>query len=369
MIDGFNEGVMNQYRANTIRSRFGYGQINMKGYRSQVYESPWEHWMEGGDELLSRIRKIPEVTDTFPRVEFFSLLTNGSITLSGRGQGIDGAAESRFFTTLNIIEGETLSHQEEGILLGQGLAKSLKAKPGDRITVISNTTRGSLNAIDLLVTGVFHTGAKEFDDVVFRIPIKQAFNLLDTTKIESIALGLRNLNSWKTVAADVEKNFPEFEATSFAVLDEVYYQHAVDWLAAQFRVILSIILIVVVLGILNSVSTGILDRKREIGTLRANGESIWDILKLLALEGVVLGALSSVVGILATFILNRTLLAQGFLMPPSPGITRQFYVQLELQPSMAALSLGLGILCALVGTFSASLKVVRMPISEALRSV
>ena len=35
---GFNVGIMNQYRDNTIHARYGHGQINMKGYHNSVYE-------------------------------------------------------------------------------------------------------------------------------------------------------------------------------------------------------------------------------------------------------------------------------------------------------------------------------------------
>lgn len=368
LFDGFNVGIMNQYRQNTIHSRFGYGQINTKGYRDQVFEEPWNQWMSGGDELLAGVRTIDGVTAVFPRTEFFALLTNGNITLSGKGQGIDGEAEAGFFKMLNVEEGVTLSTEEDGILLGKGLARSLNAHPGDRITVLANTVRGSLNALDFQVVGVFHTGSKDFDDVVFRIQRKRAEALLDTTKIESIALGLRGVEDWPKVEAAIRNNFPGLEATPFAVLDKVYYQHAVDWLDSQFQVILLIILVVVVLGILNSVSTGILERKREIGTLRANGESTFDVMRLLLAEASVLGLLSSVVGVVVAVVLNQTLLANGILMPPSPGITRQFHVFIEPQSIMAIKTILLGVSCTLIGTYVAASKVVKMPIAESLRA-
>jgi len=43
---GFNAGIMNQYRDNTVHSRYGHGEINTAGYRDQVYEKPWEHWID-----------------------------------------------------------------------------------------------------------------------------------------------------------------------------------------------------------------------------------------------------------------------------------------------------------------------------------
>lgn len=368
VFNGFNTGIMNQYRANTIRSRFGHGQINTEGYRNQVFEKPWEHWIENPAPLIERIRAVPGVTHVFPRLEFYALLTNGATTLSGRGQGIDGPAEASFFTAMNVESGAMLEGQSDGVLIGTGLARSLRLKVGDRVTVLANTIYGSINGADVTVVGIFHTGAKEFDDRVFRIPLAVAQRLLDTTKVESIALGLSSLDDWDRVAKTVAAPGTRLEAVPFAVLDKVYYQNAVDWLASQFRVIRMVILFIVILGIFNTVSTGVLERKREVGNLRANGESIKDVMELFLAEGFLLGVGGALFGIAVAYLANYTLLANGILMPPSPGLTRQYHVFVELQAWNGLETFLLGSLCALMGTFLAAYKVSRMPIGEALRS-
>jgi putative ABC transport system permease protein len=123
-----------------------------------------------------------------------------------------------------------------------------------------------------------------------------------------------------------------------------------------------------VLGIFNTVSTGILERKQEIGTLRANGESRYEVMRLLGLEGLALGVLGAALGILLVVGLDATVLAHGILMPPAPGITRQFLVMLEITPLMAARTAVLGIGAALLGTVVAGMRVTRMGIAEALRA-
>ena len=365
---GFNHGIMNQYRENTVHSRYGHGQVNLKGYRNQVFEKPWEHWMSNASQISKTLRSLPEVAYVFPRVEFFSLITNGKITISGKGQGVDGPEESKFFNTLNIEAGSTLGSEPDGILLGKGLARALDVKPGDRVTVLSNTIRGSMNGADLIVTGIFHTGSKDFDDVVFRIPLSQASILLDTQAIESIAIGLKSDNDWGKVATAIQARYSELDATPFSVLDEVYYQHSVDWLGSQFAIIQLIILAIVILGIANTVSTGVMERKQEIGNLRANGDSVKEVLGLLSIEGLILGVLGSLVGIVLAYFFNFIFLRNGILMPPAPGLTRQFHVMIEFQPSMALSAFVLSGITAVLGTFLAALRVARLPIGESLRS-
>lgn len=365
---GFNHGVMNQYRDNTIHCRYGYGQVNLKGYREQVFEKPWEQWIKNPAEIETFLRTIKGVKQVFPRIDFPALLTNGAINVSGRGQGVVGAEEASFFNTLNIEEGSTLSNQSNGIILGRGLARALKAKPGAHLTVLSNTIDGSFNGIDVEVIGIFHTGQKDFDDVVFRVQLAQAQKLLATDRVESMALGLDSINSWDDVAQNVARSHSELESVSFSVLDKVYYQNAVDWLNSQFGVIQFIILSVVILGIFNTVSTSVLERKQEIGNLRANGDSKFEVISLLCAENLALGMAGGLIGIILAQSLVSTVLVHGILMPASPGLTRQFHVLIELTSAMALKTFLMGTVSCLLGAILASVRVTRMPIAEALRS-
>jgi len=365
---GFNNGIMNQYRDNTIHARFGHGQIQTQGYSERVYERPWEHWIENPQVLRGELLELPGVLQVFPRVEFPVLLSSGRITVSGKGQGVDGPEEYKFFNTLNFVAGSNLSNEPDGIVLGVGMARGLGTGVGDPVTVLVRGASGEMNRAVLRVTGIFHTGQKEFDDSVFRIPLKMASRLLETDRVESVALGLATVEDFPAVAAFIHAHHPELEAIPFSVLDEVYYQHSVDWLDAQFGVIQFIIVAIVVLGIFNTVSTGILERKQEIGTLRANGESRFDILRLLGLEGLALGIIGAVLGIALVMCLDATVLSNGIRMPPAPGITRQFLVTLELTPQMAVTTAALGVSSALVATLVAGLRVTRMGIAEALRA-
>jgi putative ABC transport system permease protein len=369
LFHGFNTGVMNQYRENVIRSRYGHGQLNTDGYRAKVFEKPWEQWITNFAEMSPELRAMPGVKYLFPRVSFPALLQANNINVSGFGQGIDGVSEDRFFSALNFVDGKTLSSEPDGIVMGIGLARAMNVKIGDRVTVLSNTVYGSINGVDLMLTGVFHTGVKDFDDVVFRLPLRQAQTLLDTDRVETVAVGLTDTAMWPQFQKAAEKRFPGIEATPFEELDKAYYQNSVNWLESQFNIIKIVIMSIVVLGILNSISTSVLERKQEIGNLRANGESSFDVLKLIVAEGCFLGFLGSSLGILIGWLLVNTLLAKGIYMPAAPGITRRFWVLIELQASYGLVAILLGALCTFVGSLLAGYRVARMNIAEALRSL
>ncbi|MBF0360177.1 MAG: ABC transporter permease [Oligoflexia bacterium] len=368
LYQGFNTGVMGTYKFNTIRSRYGHGQINTKDYRNKVYEKPWEHWIDNYSDVERELLSDSRIQYIFPRVEFYAMITNRKINVTARGQGVIAENESRFFSALHLTNGENLSTQPDGLLIGYGLARALDVKAGSRVTVMATTIFGSLNAIDFDVVGVFRSGTQEFDNTIFRIPLKQAHILLDTNKIESVSLGLKDDDYWEDVINDFMPKFKNLEATSFAVLDKVFYQNGTDFLRAQFNVVRIIILSIVILGIFNTISTSIFERKQEIGNLRANGESTRDIIYLLVTEGMVIGAVSAIIGLLLAVFIVKFILFNGIIMPASPGFTHDFRVPITLMPFDALETFLLGTLAATVGTYFAALKVNKTTIAKLLRS-
>lgn len=368
LFHGFNAGVMGRYRDGTIKTRWGNGQVNTMGYRETIHDKPWEHWITDTENVFSKLKAIPSVQHVFPRLEFFTLVSNGKKDVAGRGQGIDGLEEAKFFTNLSFTEGKNLTDEKDGMILGKGLATALNAKVGDNLTLLSNTIHGSLNGADVSVVGIFHTGLKEFDDAYFRVQLATAQTLLDTKAVEYISLGLDTYKNWDLVESEIKKTLPELEATPFNIIDKVYYQHSVDWLQAQFRIFQFIIISVVVLGIFNTVSTSVMERKQEIGNLRANGESAADVLKLLLSEGLFMGLAGGTLGILIGLLTAYVLLAGGIIMPPAPGITRVFTVYIQLQPVMAVQTFTMGLVACILASAFAGWGIVRKPIADLLRS-
>ncbi len=366
--DGFITGVLNELRYGTIHSSYGFGQIHTKGYRETVFENPTEHWISNGEQLEAFLSNVEGVKNIFPRVSFSALLKSGNTTIGGSGQGVEAEREADFFHSLNVEEGETLRSQPNGILLGRGLAHALHVQPGDPVTVVATSTTGAMNQGEFVVTGIFHTGSQEFDNRIFRVQLSRAQSLLNTSKIELISLALRDLSDWNFVAKGVEKAFPAVEAIPFDELDKVYYKNSVDWLNAQFHVVQLIILTIVLLGIFNTLSAFILERKQEIGNLRANGESVFQVMRLIVVEGGLLGLIGSLIGMCGAYCLIMLFVDKGLLMPPGPGQTRQFLVTFSFEWSMIFFTAILSTLAAFIASFFAGIRVAKMSIAKALRS-
>ncbi|MBS0650439.1 MAG: ABC transporter permease [Verrucomicrobia bacterium] len=365
---GFIHGVLSDYKDSTIHSRYGNGQINTKGYRDMVHKEPWTQWVGNSEELEHFLLQQKGVDYVFPRLSLNAMLVKGKTSMAGHGLGIRAEKEAEFFNNLRIEEGVALSNQENGIMLGKGLAKSLNVNPGDQLSIYTKAINGRIKKSKLTVTGIFSTGNMEFDNRVFRVQLEKAQDLLATKAVETLSLGLSDHESWDLVAKTIQSKFPQLEATSFDELDKVYYQNSVDWLKAQFHVVQAIILSIVLLGIFNTISASILERKQEIGNLRANGESRFDIIKLILAEAAFLGALGSMLGLAFTYVISKGFFENGILMPPGPGSTRAFYLIFSFTWTMAFSTMAMSVVSAIIASFLAGLKVAKMPIAKALRS-
>ncbi len=366
---GFNRGLMNQYRDNTIRARWGHGQIFVRGYRDQAHARPAEHWIARPTAVMAELRSLPGVLDLFPRLTVSAILVAGEHTVAGQGEGIDGAAEAGFFTQLNYRAGGDFRDRVDGIVIGEGLARGLGVRLDDEVRLVVQGGERPSSSAALRVSGIFHTGSQEFDSRAFRIPLRVAQTLLATDRVESIAVALAGVEAWPAFAGSVQAHLPDLEVVPFDELDKIYYRHAVDWLDAQFAFIRGIILLVVFLGIFNVISMAVLERTREIGTLRANGESRLAIAIGHILEATALAVLGAAIGLATGWALSVGPLRDGVAMPPAPGITRSFRIQVELAVADGAQVLGLAVLTAVVGCLLPVWRAVRMPIAEALRHV
>ncbi len=369
---GFNDGMMGEYRDKVIHQQVGNGKIFSKGYYESVQEKSFEGWIGDWQNIVSDMEKNPIVAGIYPRVSFTALLSKGSASssnFSGRGEGIDGGKEAPFFDSLKIHYGKNLTDEPDGIILAIGVAESLNAKVGDTITVLSQTVRGNLNGIECKVAGIVSTGNADLDHSFFRVQLKQAFQLLETEKVEFFSVGLKDPDKWSLFHSEVLPRFPELEAFSFEEMDKVMYQTSKVWLDSQFLLILVIFTSVIFLGVFNTSSLGVLDRSKEIGVLRSNGETSINVKKIFLLEAFILGCAGAALGLIIVISALAVFFPKGVWMAPPPGFEGFYYAQIRLSSLSAVKWSALGIACSLLATLYALRQVEKKTLVELLSHV
>jgi putative ABC transport system permease protein len=366
-LQGFFSGLIALHKENSIHSRFGHGQIMTRGYWGQPFEKPWDRWIDEPEDLMNELRGRDEVAQVFPRIQFFAMLSNGQLNVAGRGQGIVGASEEVFFDKMNFISGHALGADEEGLVLGVGLARALGIKIGDPVTVLGQTVHGTINAVDTRVVGIFHVGMKEADDSLFQIQLSKAQVLLGTSQIESLTIALKDEAQWENFSESIHEEYPELEAISLYVLDQVWAENGELFLTALLNIFRLVFVGMIMLAIYNSASHTVLERKRELGMLRAHGEGNFELIQLLLIEAFALALIGAFFGVVATYFV--AFLADGGIpMPPTPGTNRELPVRLHLHWTYLLTASCLGMLTATLASFFSTLQVLKLSVVKALKS-
>jgi putative ABC transport system permease protein len=113
----------------------------------------------------------------------------------------------------------------------------------------------------------------------------------------------------------------------------------------------------------------VLERVREFGVLRAMGLQPGQLVGLLQWEGALLGLLGSGLGLAATLLLRAGLNALHLQLPPPPGTSHGYELNIHLVPGIyLAVALGLQLTLQL-SALAPGLKAARLRIVEALRHV
>ena len=139
-----------------IHSQSGHIQISRQGYREGHTRSPEAYLIAQPDKLKQQLLEEPGVRMAIARLGFAGVINNGKRDLGIIGEGVEPSAEAKLGTFLRYIEGRALSHSDlDGIVMGQGVAKSLGLKTGDRVNLVISLAQGAVDTLDFEVVGVF----------------------------------------------------------------------------------------------------------------------------------------------------------------------------------------------------------------------
>jgi enoyl-CoA hydratase/carnithine racemase len=114
-------------------------------------DTPLQHGLDDVTAIKARLLADRAVLHVLPRVEFSGLISNGDKSTVMLATGIDPDAEFAVKGPfLRVLAGDVLaSGRPNTVMLGEGLARSLKAAPGGSLTLLASTTEGALNALDV----------------------------------------------------------------------------------------------------------------------------------------------------------------------------------------------------------------------------
>lgn len=337
---------------------------------------PLEHGLAGRAQLTRALLAHPRVTRVLPRLQFSGLVSNGDKSEIFLGTGVD--ARQEFLVKgpfMKLEEGALLDDGAggatpgPGVVIGKGLARILNVHPGSALTLMSTTTAGSLNAIDVTVTGIVSSGIADIDKRLAMVDLSTAQELLVSDKVSYLSVYLDDLEHSDAVGAEWRKRYAgQLEVRTW--LEQALFYQSVKGLYNRIFGFLGVIVLVIVLfAITNTLSMAVLERTREIGTLRAMGTTPAEVTRLFSLEGLVLGGGGALLGMALAAGVAMALLVLGIQMPPPPGRTGGYPLVVAVSPVMyGSAALAITLLAALA-SFLVSRKAAHQSVVEALAHV
>lgn len=333
-------------------------------------DTPLQYGLDDVAALRAKLLADPDVRHVLPRVEFTGLISNGEKSTVMVAAGIDPDAEFAVKGPfLKVTAGEVLQGHERGkVMLGEGLARSLKAAPGSGLTLLASTTEGALNALDVTVQGVFSTGIPDLDKRLVYTDVATAQKLIVTARVSSLGVFLRSMEATGPAQARIAAALPALAVQNW--LDQATFYSSVKELYNRIFGALGLIIgVIVVFVVTNAMAMAIIERTREIGTLRAMGTLPGQLTRSFALEGMVLGGAGAVFGAVVALCVSVALLLFPVEMPPPPGRSNGYPLQIVMDPSLYAMTLLAMVALSMLASAWVARRTVGRPIVDALAHV
>lgn len=367
---GFVKDIFIQLGEAIIHSQTGHIQITRAGYSDNKTRAPEKYLIEQGENLKTQlIKNVPGIDQAISRLGFTGVINNGRRDLGIIGEGIEPDGEAKLGTFLRYLDGRALTNKDlDGIVVGEGVARSLGLKIGDRVTVVMTLAAGAVNTLDFELVGVFQSFSKEFDARAVRISLEAAKTLMDTNGIHMLVVQLSDTATTATALLTTRQELAKlgFEVQAWYALSD-FYEKTVELYDRQFGVLRLIILIMVLLSVINSVNMTLFERTREFGTMRAIGDRSEWVFKLIMIESFWLGLIGGLLGMLLGCLSALGISAIGIPMPPPPNANLGYTALIRLDAASVLVAGAIGFVACVLAAIVPARRAAKADIVDSLR--
>ncbi len=368
---GFMGTMYDGARESAILQGIGHLQVYNPAFLDKEEMKPLQYGLENYRSVQDLIEGMPHVRSAEARMEFMGLIANGDKSVAFMADAVQPDRQKRMGMLIKVQSGQDLlkSKAEDPVILGLGLAKSLNAKEGDVLTLLSTTADGALNGIDVTVAGVFSTGFKEADARLLSVRLQTAQRLLATDRVTKLVVGLDQTDNTDLAKDQLAKAFEQnrlrLAMRTWSELSLVYRQ-VIATFSTIFVVLGLIIFVLVVLSSSNTMMMTVFERVQEIGTLMALGTSRLRILTLFLLEGLFMGILGGGAAVALAWTFSTLINGAKIQVPPPPGTTSGFPIHIQQLPEVFVGVFVLAVIMMVLGAALPALRGSRLKIVDAL---
>lgn len=360
----------------TIRTNIGHVQI----YRSTYFdtanknESLIEDYSSLKQRILSNSELSQDISTISGQLEFTGIISNYEREASSyfSALGIEPLPALKLGAFDKIVYGSDLSRVKNNeITIGNGLAKTLASQYGDWLDVMVMNIAGGQGAISLKLRGIFESGIKDYDDVAMKIPLDTAQRIVGTNGVSKILI---LLNHEDTVSFITKlRQYISTNESSLLVKSwkesSIFYQQVEGMLSGIYFFIKLIVALIVVFMISNSLAMNIVERTREITTLRAMGLQSRHVTLLFWLEGVFIGIFGGIGSLIIGYAIAAIINISGINMPPSSGQTSGYTAFIKINDTeLIWITLVLPIVISALASILPAMRASQLNIADAFKN-
>jgi len=189
-----------------------------------------------------------------------------------------------------------------GIVLGAELARKLGLLVGDDVTVVAPvfkvTAAGTMPKVATFkVVGIFEAGMYEYDANFAYVSLDTAQTLFEVPNVvNGMSVRVKNLEQANAIAADLQKGGEDYWVRDYMSLNR---NLATALKIEKFMMFIILILIVTVaaFNIASAMIMVVMEKKKDIGILKAIGASRKSLMRIFMLEGSLIGVLGTLLGL------------------------------------------------------------------------
>ena len=341
-VTGVTLGVMAMMVVLAVMTGFG-ADIKSKilGANAHIRVMSRTGQLDQHEEVMKKIEAVEGVEATAPFIYSQVMLRRGSLVSGAVLRGIDPSRAGRVVdleksvkdTDLRAlaqpINSDTRAKEGReappGIILGKELSRLLAAYPGDEVYVIS-PFGGSLTPIGgriphmkrFRVAGLFDSGMYDYDTSFAYVSIESAQQFLRLGQsVHGIEVKVGDIYSVDKISRSVLESLGTAYWTQDWMQMNKNFFSALKLEKVVMFIILVLIILVAAFNIISTLIMMVVDKTKDIAILKSMGASSKSIMKIFMLDGLVIGGVGTILGIMGGSVVCFLLKRYEFVKLPS----------------------------------------------------
>ncbi len=364
MLDGFEM----ESTKNFINLELGHIKITSQDHNPETFEGR----IHNLSDIENKLKDFRFIRGICPRLKVTGMIDNGIDEYPVVIVGINPEKDKEVFELHRYTEEELT---EDGIWIGTVVAQKFGVQRGDILYLTFRGAEGQIVSKEFVIRGILDVPSFAVNNVMAFVHLK-TLNDIGNFKGEITEISLKTDNFLRTFdyKSQLQEILSHLKISTWQEEGKDYLSISQGKRAAQYLLLFFIVLIGII-GTTNTLMIAVYERVREIGTLKSLGMTDKEVMKLFATEGILIGLLGSVGGIILGIIINAYLVKFGIdwspLLPKEMnfGYRVSGVVKNAWNFSSIIVSLILGPLSTLIASYFPAKKASKLQPAECLRWV